>query len=185
MKNRILQIIIIIANLLSLQLLSLNAQSNKKLVSPIINSDSNKNYVTIRVLGRSSDSGINKDTMHIIRYHLGNIDDTIKFATVESYSTESDVYDYVDVNPSYYISDIQKKIIYSKETKVNFNGILYLKVLIGTDGIPIKYVVEYTDSKMMVNTIVNAVMGTKFTPAIKDGKSVKVWVSIPIKFSNK
>ena len=62
-------------------------------------------------------------------------------------------------------------------------GKVFVKVLIDKDGTPKKAVVIKSDSEVLNQPSVEAVMKSKFTPAIQKGEKITAWVVVPFKFS--
>ncbi len=61
-------------------------------------------------------------------------------------------------------------------------GNVYLRVLIGKNGRPLKAVVLKFDSEIFVKPSIDAAMKSVFTPAIQNKQPVMVWVTVPYKF---
>jgi outer membrane biosynthesis protein TonB len=59
---------------------------------------------------------------------------------------------------------------------------VFVKVLIGKDGKPVKAVVVKFDSEIFVQPSLDAAMKFVFTPAIQHKAPVMVWTTIPFKF---
>ena len=77
------------------------------------------------------------------------------------------------VSPSYPIS-----------AKVqNITGKVVVKVLIGTDGIPKDAQILRSDSKILNDAAIEAVMQWRFKPATSKGKPIVYWAVIPFQFS--
>lgn len=62
-------------------------------------------------------------------------------------------------------------------------GKVWLQVLIGVDGIPIKAVVLKSDGEMFEQPAIDAAMKTIFSPAKNNDQPVKVWFGITYSFS--
>lgn len=108
--------------------------------------------------------------------------DTLHLATEadKKNCTNNDLVDkevYVD------IKDLQRKVIYPDFAKrMQIEGKVSIRVLIGEDGIPKKYFIVSTDSPLLNNAAVWAVMNALFTPAILNKQYVCCWVDMPIVF---
>jgi TonB family protein len=73
---------------------------------------------------------------------------------------------------------------YPEEAKRgSITGKVILKVLIDIKGKPKCAVVIKSDSEIFNQSAINAVMKSTFTPAYKDSQVMKVWMTIPYKFS--
>jgi TonB family protein len=87
----------------------------------------------------------------------------------------------VDKEPPVDLRAINLKIIYPEPAKrADIQGKVVIRALIDRNGICVKCFVEYTDSDLLVDSTLHGVKNTKLQPAIKDGKPIPYWVSIPI-----
>ncbi len=66
--------------------------------------------------------------------------------------------------------------------RAGIEGSAYVKILIDTEGKPLKAVVIKTDNEIFNQPSIDAAMQFKFTPAEKDNKPVAVWVVIPFRY---
>jgi TonB family protein len=66
--------------------------------------------------------------------------------------------------------------------KKGIEGTVTINVLVDSTGHPAKYCVLRADDPILIEAAATAVMQTAFTPAIKDGKRVSVWMAIPVTF---
>lgn len=57
-----------------------------------------------------------------------------------------------------------------------------MTVLVDRTGVPLKYRVDYSDNPALNEAAVNAVMGTRFKPGVQFGKTIRLWVIVPIVF---
>jgi TonB family protein len=69
--------------------------------------------------------------------------------------------------------------------KNHFEGIVWVKAVVGRDGTVKKAVIMQSDNHIFDNVAIQAMLQWKFTPAIMDGEPVAVWVSVPFKFKLK
>jgi protein TonB len=68
--------------------------------------------------------------------------------------------------------------------KAGLEGRLVVRVLIDKDGKPQKaQVVKSTGIEAFEESAIDAVMKSSYSPAIQNGRPVKCWMTIPIKFS--
>ena len=82
------------------------------------------------------------------------------------------------------ITELQKNIIYPElARKAGIEGTVYISVWINKNGKPWKPKVIMSDSKMLEQAAINAVMNAVWTPAEQNDKPVGMWVTIPISFS--
>lgn len=69
--------------------------------------------------------------------------------------------------------------------RAGLEGTVWVKILVDKDGIPKKAVVIKSTAELFNDSAVNAAMSFVFTPAVMNNGPVKVWVSIPFKFTLK
>ncbi|MCU0424716.1 MAG: energy transducer TonB [Candidatus Kapabacteria bacterium] len=98
---------------------------------------------------------------------------------------EPEMYDIfaVEKEPYIEIRDLQRRVVYPEMAKrAGIQGIVIVRVLVSKDGKPKKYVIERSDSELLNNSASDAVMNSRFTPAIQQNRPVECWVSIPIAY---
>lgn len=98
---------------------------------------------------------------------------------------EPSAYDFVPVEKEPYIDikELQKKVVYPDLAKrAGIEGKVNIRVLVGKNGVPKKHLVESTDSDLLNDAAIKAVMSSVFTPAIQNNQPIDCWVSIPIVF---
>lgn len=98
---------------------------------------------------------------------------------------EPDPYEFVAVErePSLDMNELRRRLEYPElARRAGIQGKVYIRVLVGTDGKPKRYIVEHSDNELLTESAVKAVMSMTFTPAIQNGQPIAVWVSIPIDF---
>jgi protein TonB len=98
---------------------------------------------------------------------------------------EPNAYDFVPVEKEPYIDikELQRKVIYPDLAKrAGIEGKVNIRVLVGKNGVPKKHIVESTDSDLLNDAAIKAVMNSVFTPAIQNNQPIDCWVSIPIIF---
>jgi periplasmic protein TonB len=66
--------------------------------------------------------------------------------------------------------------------RASLEGMVYVKILLSTEGIPKKAVVIKSDLEIFNEEAVKAAMQFIFTPAIQNHLPVEVWVAVPFKF---
>jgi len=67
--------------------------------------------------------------------------------------------------------------------KVGIEGVVYVKALIGIDGIPVRIeLMKGLGNSGCNEAAIEAVRKVKFTPAMQDNKPVRFWFTIPIRF---
>jgi protein TonB len=81
------------------------------------------------------------------------------------------------------MNELRRRLEYPElARRAGIQGKVYVRVLVGTDGKPKRYIVEHSDNELLTEAAVKAVMSATFTPAIQNGQPIAVWVSIPIDF---
>jgi protein TonB len=99
---------------------------------------------------------------------------------------ELDDFILVTQEPGVDLNELQNNIIYpANARKAKIQGRVLLRVLIDTNGDLQKVICEMTDSNLLTKAALDAVLKTKFTPAINDEKAVICWVSVPVNFKLK
>ena len=74
-------------------------------------------------------------------------------------------------------------LVYPEEAKKNgIEGRVFVKMLIGKEGVPKRAVVVKSDNEIFNQSAIEAAMKYTFTPAMQGGKPVAVWVVMPFKF---
>lgn len=66
--------------------------------------------------------------------------------------------------------------------RAGIEGTAYVKILVSTEGSPVKAVVIKTDNEIFNQPSIDAAMQFKFTSAKRDNKPVAVWVVIPFRY---
>ncbi len=69
--------------------------------------------------------------------------------------------------------------------RAGLEGTVWVKILVDKDGLPKKAVVIKSTAELFNDNAVEAAMAFVFTPAVMNNGPVKVWVSIPFKFTLK
>jgi protein TonB len=108
-----------------------------------------------------------------------------KDVEVEVREDEPSAYDFVPVEKEPYIDikELQRKVVYPELAKrAGIEGKVNIRVLVGKNGVPKKNLIESTDSELLNDAAVKAVMSSVFTPAIQNNQPIDCWVSIPIVF---
>ena len=78
---------------------------------------------------------------------------------------------------------LAKTITYPEEAKKKeVEGAVYVSIWVDENGIPQKPKVLKSDSKLLEEEAIRAIMNSVWKPAINDGKPVGMWVTIPISF---
>ena len=99
---------------------------------------------------------------------------------------EPDDFIIVTHEPGVDLKELQNNIIYPDfAKKAKIEGNVLLRILVDEKGEKLKVICEMTDSKMLTQAALNAVLKTKFLPAIKDEKPIIYWVSVPVNFKLK
>ncbi|MES2766919.1 MAG: TonB family protein [Bacteroidota bacterium] len=110
----------------------------------------------------------------------------LSFIANVAYSQETDPNEFVqpEVNPVIDLADIQRKIVYPEIAKrLEMEGKVVVQVLLGKDGLPMKYIIRESAAAILDTAAAHAVMmATSYKPAYEKGKPISVWVAIPVTF---
>ena len=101
---------------------------------------------------------------------------------------EPDAYEFMPVDKEPYIdlAELQKRIVYPEiARRAGIEGSVSIRVLVDKKGLPKKYIIEATDSDLLNKAAIDAVMSSRFTPAIQGNQPLDCWISIPINFRMK
>ncbi len=73
--------------------------------------------------------------------------------------------------------------VYPEEAKKNgLEGTVYVKIWIDEDGKVKDALIQKSDAEIFNQPSVDAAKQFQFTPALKDGTPVSVWVTVPFKY---
>ncbi|MCX7879748.1 MAG: energy transducer TonB [Ignavibacteria bacterium] len=111
-----------------------------------------------------------------------NLDQKVEIKQKEE---EPDIDEFIPFEKEPYIDlvDLQKRIVYPEMArKAGIEGQVVIRVLVDKTGKPKRAVVQSSDSEMLNQAAIDAVMKSTFTPAIQNGQPIMCWVSIPIRF---
>ncbi len=77
----------------------------------------------------------------------------------------------------------QAKIAYPEEARqAGIEGTVILRVLIDKKGNYVKHIVMSSPHPLLTKAVETHIQKYKFTPAIKDGKPICYWLTMPFKF---
>ncbi len=89
----------------------------------------------------------------------------------------------VEKEPATDMTELQKRVVYPQMAiKQNIEGKVVIRVLVGKDGKPRKYIIDQSVSTSLDEAAAKTVMSSVFTPAIQNNTPVDCWVSIPVIF---
>jgi periplasmic protein TonB len=139
-----------------------------------------KDFASVEDVSRASTTGGDGDDKGFLGLS--------KDVEVEVRENEPDAYDFVSVEKEPYIDlgDLQKRIVYPDiARRAGIEGKVNIRVLVGKNGKPKKFLIESSDSDLLNNAASQAVMSSIFTPAILANQPIDCWVSIPLNFKMK
>jgi TonB family protein len=88
--------------------------------------------------------------------------------------------------PTFDMEDLQRRVRYPEEARLRkIEETIILRVLIDQGGHPVRSLVDYGNSQLLIDAARSAVMETRFVPGMQNGKPIAVWVSIPLTFKLK
>ena len=114
-------------------------------------------------------------------------EEPIEVAKVEDVKKEElpprDKFIPVEVKAQTDMNVLKQSITYPEMAKkANIEGSVYISVWIDKNGKPQKPKVLKSDSKMLEEEAIKAVMNAVWTPAVQNNRTVGMWVTIPISF---
>jgi TonB family protein len=115
---------------------------------------------------------------------LGLASDEVKIE-VRDEEVVPDMYEFIPVEKEPYIDikDLQRRVEYPEiARRANVQGKVLVRVLVGKNGVPVKSIVESSDSDLLDSAATRAIMKSVFTPALQNSQPVTCWVSIPVVF---
>lgn len=73
--------------------------------------------------------------------------------------------------------------VYPEEAlKSGLEGTVYVKICVSTEGKVMDAVIQKSDDEIFNQASLDAAKQFQFTPAVKDGTPVSVWVTVPFKY---
>lgn len=92
----------------------------------------------------------------------------------------------VEQDPGFDLAELQRNVDYPEMARrANIQGQVVIRVYIDKEGKPKKWLIQSSDSQMLNDAAIKAVLKTVFTPAIQNKQPVGCWISIPITFKLK
>jgi TonB family protein len=106
--------------------------------------------------------------------------------TLSAEDTPADTteFEVVDIEATLNLDEMSSYIIYPVEARrTGMEGEVYLQCLIDEQANVEKLVVEYADHDYLIENAINAVKQVRtWESGEKDGKTVKMWISIPVEY---
>jgi TonB family protein len=89
----------------------------------------------------------------------------------------------VDVDPFIDLEKLHKSIVYPSSARTKkIEGVVILNVLVDEEGTPVKCEVVRTENSVLNQAAIDAVMKSKFKPALINNEAVSCWIDIPVEF---
>ncbi len=89
----------------------------------------------------------------------------------------------VDTDPIIDLEKPHKSIVYPASAKTKrLEGVVILNVLVDDEGSPVKCEVVRTENSIFNQAAIDAVMKSKFKPALLNNEPVPCWIDIPVEF---
>lgn len=171
----------------------------KDIGSDFVDNDSSKNYDKLTEISKLDKSVAEKMTEWKFTHAIKNgksvksyLDLKVSFTDNPDGSYDINYGDFMTVYPSmndFVPVDKMPQVINSiaphypeLAKRAGIEGTAYVKVLLSTEGSPVKAVVIKTDNEIFNQPSIDAAMKFKFTPAERDNKPVAVWVVIPFRY---
>lgn len=116
---------------------------------------------------------------------VANDDNSVNITQKES-EPDPFIFNPIEKSPATDMQGLSRLIEYPVLARqAGIEGKVILRVLIGKSGEPLKAMVMNTESALLNQAAIDAVMKAAFTPGIQNGNPVKVWVTIPVNFKLK
>ncbi len=92
----------------------------------------------------------------------------------------------VDVDPFIDLEKLYKSIIYPTSAKTkHIEGVVIVNILVDEEGNPVKCEVVRSDNNILNQAAIDALMKSKFKPALLNNEPVPCWIDIPVEFKLK
>jgi TonB family protein len=89
----------------------------------------------------------------------------------------------VDIDPVIDLEKLHKSIVYPTSARTKkIEGVVILNVLVDDQGTPVKCEVVRTENSILNQAAIDAVMKSKFKPAMLKNEAVPCWIDIPVEF---
>lgn len=139
-------------------------------------------FADVKDLDKAMSTTGNVDISKLPDFNIENVDKDKQNYQKEDYPAE-DAFIPVEKEPYIDLAELQKKVVYPEMARrANIEGKVTIRVLVDKNGKPKKTIIQQSDSKMLDQAAVEAVMKSVFTPAIQNQQPITCWVSIPILF---
>jgi TonB family protein len=101
-----------------------------------------------------------------------------------AHSPEPDREEYIEVDsPPEPIDNIARFIVYPELAKrLNVEGKVIIAALVNEQGIVTKTLIDQSSNKMFDQATIDAMTKVKFKPAMRNGKPLKAWYSLPVEY---
>lgn len=97
---------------------------------------------------------------------------------------EFDVFVPAEVMPKYDESELARNVQFPEKARRNgIEGLVVVMALVGKDGHVVKTMIERSDNRIFDDPAAEAVMKTRFTPALLNRHPIAFWVHVPVQFS--
>lgn len=89
----------------------------------------------------------------------------------------------IETEPTFDFEEFKENLIYpEKPLLAGIEGEVVVRVLVHKKGKVTKTKIISSDSILLNEAAISAVLNTKFTPATQNGENVNAWLTIPITF---
>jgi len=111
--------------------------------------------------------------------------DSLPIAPIEEAEPDPKAFASYDREPEpLNINEVAKKIVYPQEAKdLSITGKVIVRVLVSEKGTYLKHIVMRTPHEILTKEVERHIQDIKYKPGILNGKTVKVWVTIPFSFN--
>lgn len=98
-------------------------------------------------------------------------------------SLDPEVFVAVEKEPTWDAAELRSRIRYPEIARRNdVQGVVVVRALIDGKGNVVGTLIDRSDNAILTDAAVEAVRGTRFTPAEQNGNAVALWIQIPVTF---
>lgn len=81
------------------------------------------------------------------------------------------------------MADLQRRVVYPEIARRNgIEGVVVLRALVDRRGNVVRTIVDRSDNRVLEEAARDAVIKTRFTPAIQNKAPVAMWIQVPVSF---
>lgn len=139
-------------------------------------------FATTKDIERATSEVGNVDISQIQDFNPDELSKQKEFKITDEIPPD-DVFIPTEKEPNVDLAELQRKIVYPEMARrANIEGKVIVRVYVDKTGKPKKVNIQQSDSQLLNQAAIDAVMKTVFTPGIQNKQAIGCWVSIPIQF---